>query len=84
MQDRIVEQLAQTDLLVGTVDDLADRLGMTPDELRSELRALAQVGTVAVQTQPGGYLRVRLERRQGGAVRARHDRRRVPADEWRL
>lgn len=83
MPNRIVDVLSETALLVGTADDLAARLDLGTDELLRTLRALVRQGTVAVQAQPGGYLSVRLERRTGAALRAKHDRRRVPTNEWR-
>lgn len=84
MQDRILEELTRDGILAGTLDDLAARFGAPSDDLRACLRQMADAGMIAVQTQPGDYLTVRLERRVNRARRASRDRRRMRFDAWRL
>jgi hypothetical protein len=84
MQDRILEDLTRDGILAGTLDDLADRFGAPSDDLRACLRELAEAGTIAVQTEPGDYVTIRMERRASGTLRASRDRRRVRTDAWRL
>ena len=84
MQNCIMVALASSGMLTGTLDDLAARLGIPTDDLRADLRQLAHEGQIAVQTQPGGYLTVRVERRSSGSARAGRDRRRHQTDAWRL
>jgi len=86
-QGRILEELAGSDaVLAGTLHSLGRRFDLTPDDLRTCLRELAQAGWLAVQTQPFGRLTIRLERRVatepplGAAV----ERRRQPKNAWHL
>jgi len=84
MQDRILEELARDGILAGTLDDLASHFEAASDELRARLRQLVEAGMIAVQTKPGDYLTVRLDRRTHGGLRASRDRRRVRSDAWKL
>lgn len=84
-QGRILEALAGDDVvLVGTLERLGRRFGLTPEELRGCLRELVRVGWVAVQTQPFGRLSVRLERRSPNLQQVVTERRRGVQDAWRL
>jgi len=85
-QGRIVEAVADGTVLVGTLDRLARRFDLAPDDLRACLRQLVRVGWVAVHTEPFGRLTIRLERRTEqpeSAPVTRELRRGVP-DAWRL
>lgn len=84
MQNGIMVALASSGGLTRTLGDLAIRLGMPADDLRACLRRLADERLVAVQTYPGGYLTVRVERRSPGILRVGRDRRRHHVDAWRL
>ena len=80
-----MEALASGDVLAGTLDHPGQRFGLAPDELRVCLLQLAYAGWVAVQTQPGGRLTIRLERRSHIAPPpASGERRRPVPDAWRL
>ena len=83
MHNGIMVALASGGSLTGTLGDLATRLGMPADDLRVCLRQLADERMVAVQTHPGAYLTVRVERRSYGGLRAPRDRRRHQAQAWR-
>lgn len=84
-QGRILEALAGDDVvLVGTLERLGRRFGLTPEELRGCLRELVRVGWVAVQTQPFGRLSVRLERRSPNLQQVVTEGRRGVQDAWRL
>ena len=84
MQNGIMVALSSSGGLTGTLGDLAVRLGMRADDLRAHLRQLASDRLIAVQTDPGGYLTVRVERRASGGLRAGRDRRRPRPQAWRL
>ena len=84
MQNCIMVALASWGSLTGTLDDVAERLQLPQDDLRQCLRQLVRERLIAVRTQPGGYLTVRVERRSGGAFRASRDRRRPRVEAWRL
>jgi hypothetical protein len=76
--------LTSEEVVSGTLDDLAARLGVSADDLRTCLRDLADRRLIAIQTQPGGYLTIRVERRSEGSLRSHRDRRRVRDQDWRL
>ena len=84
MQNCIMVALASRGILTGTLDAIAAGLEMSKEDLRETLRQLIRERLIAVQTQPGGYLTVRVERRSPGALRASRDRRRYRPDAWRL
>jgi hypothetical protein len=84
MENCIMVALAGRGMLTGTLDDIADGLEIPTDDLRATLRQLVGEQQIAVQTQPGGYLTVRVERRSPGGFRDGGDRRRHHVEAWRL
>ena len=87
VQETILDLVTDGTVLVGTLRTLADGLGVSTSGLRSGLRALLEAGRIAVHTQPGGQLTVRLERRRSSApppLPPDPDRRRPRADIWVL
>jgi len=62
-QGDILETLATGVVLTGTLDDLGQRFGLPPEDLRRCLRALVAAGWIAVRTLPAGQLTARSERR---------------------
>src|SRR6266545_7937239 len=83
-QARILEALATGAVLTGTLDDLGQEFGLSPDDLRLCLRELVQARWVAVQTLPFGHLTARIERRTLGLRPVARDRRRATPDAWPL
>jgi hypothetical protein len=84
-QGRILEALPNDEaVLTGTLDSLARRFDLTPDDLRTCLRELLRAGWVVVQTQPFHRLTVRLERRSHPASSVAVERRRGVPSAWQL
>jgi MarR family len=83
-QRRILDVLASGAPFGGTVDELADRLGLTAYELRVCLRGLVRGGWVTVQTLPGSRLTARPEHRTRGSQRVAIERRQPAPDAWPL
>jgi DNA-binding transcriptional regulator PaaX len=84
-QGRILEALPNDDtVLTGTLERLAERFGLSTDDLRICLRELVRAGWIAVRTEPFQRLTVRLDRRTRDAQDVRADRRRGVQDAWRL
>src|SRR5215208_4361927 len=85
-EGRIVEAVADGTALVGTLDRLARRFDLAPEDLRGCLRQLVRVGWVAVQAEPFGRLTIRLARRteQPESAPVTTERRRGVPDAWRL
>ena len=84
MQNCIMVALAGWGILTGTLDGLADQLKLPKDDVRACIRQLARERLISIQTQPGGYLTIRVERRSPGVFRATRDRRRYRAETWRF
>ena len=84
MQNCIMVALASRGVLTGTLDAVADGVGLATDDLRETLRQLVSERLIAVQTHPGGHLTVRVERRSLDAPGVHRDRRRRHVDAWRL
>jgi DNA-binding transcriptional regulator PaaX len=85
VQGRILEALPTDDaVLTGTLERLAERFGLSPDDLRSCLRELVRAGWIAVRTEPFQRLTVRLDRRTGAVPRVANERRRSVPDSWSL
>jgi hypothetical protein len=85
VQGRILEALPTDDaVLTGTLERLAERFGLTPDDLRSCLRELIRARWIAVHTEPFQRLTVRLNRRTGDVPRVTNERRGSVPDAWSL
>ena len=61
VQARVFEAVASTGLLAGPIRDLARQFGVTPSTFMECLGVLTDVGWVAVASDSGGLLSVRLE-----------------------
>jgi hypothetical protein len=84
MRNCIMVALAGWGPLKDSLHGLADRLAVPEHGLRGCLRQLVRERLVAIQTQPGGWLTVRKERRSRGVLRVSQDRRRHQPPAWRL
>ena len=84
MRNCIMVALTGWGPLKDSLRGLADRLAVPQHELRGCLRQLVRERVVAVQTQPGGRLTVRKERRSWHGQRVSQDRRQHPPQAWRL
>jgi hypothetical protein len=65
-QQHILDVVAESTSLVGTLDELGAWSGISPTDLRDCLGALCDAGWIAVQTEKAGRLRIRLQRRPRG------------------
>jgi DNA-binding IclR family transcriptional regulator len=61
VQARVFEAVASTGLLAGPIHDLARQFGVTPSTFMECLGVLVDVGWVAVVTDSGSLVSVRLE-----------------------
>jgi DNA-binding transcriptional regulator PaaX len=84
LQGRILDAVAGGVVLLGSLSEVADRVGASAEQLREALRELRGVGWIAVQLQPGGRLVVRLERRSQRSPRRIPRERRSHRDAWAL
>lgn len=84
VQGRIIEEVERAGVLGGTLQSLADRFEQAPDSIRQALQELVAARWIAVQTQPRGYLAIRMERRTGAAEHRGWNRRRFQPGAWRL
>lgn len=84
LQGRILDAVAGGMVLLGSLSEVADRVGTSVERLREALHELRDVGWIAVQLQPGGRLVVRLERRVQRGARRLSVERRSHRDAWTL
>lgn len=84
VESRILETVADGQILVGTIATLSAALGVSGAELRSGLRGLLESERIAVRTGPDRQLMVCLERRKRQSLPPLVDRRRPGPDFWIL
>ena len=82
---RVLEAVADGQVLVGTLDAVSQQIGVGTQEVRAALRELRRAGWVAIQTHPGDRLTVRTERRAlGRRGTSAVERRQRRDDAWPL